>query len=480
MMIKLFFLLKRGRFQKKVTLYKRVWQMSFDVMILFYVFVFIGYIVWAVIHEGNIGERMSQFAFQLEAISITYFWMIITVIPIVLLLRTFTRPGIIISTAEYMATMLTFTKKQIWWMATFERWIKLAIILSFIGTGLLLLSPMSGFVIILYIGLLFGLNILMTVIEWRVFQLHIIWKFIITLLAISINVISIMTSPPIIATAVLLCLIFINLLLLPRVDAKIDWKKVTTACDYQIWNMALIGYMTKQRMKKERAYTIWQRMPFWRKAFSYNKEKAYHRLWYVYFQRQIVIVLQFTGAMLLLVSFIPVTNRWIIPLMDTFGYSMSPLKDWFFLIALVVAIHMYVSVAVIIWRDRLTTDIMHVLPWDVVALQKSYLKWVDTGSMIFIIPIYLYGLEHFSLLFILQMIIALFVLLFLLFWKIVAAFQTISEREVFHIPKQLIPFGYTLLIMMIVSEFIPYMILITLVFLVLVIASHYRYRKQVR
>src|SRR5699024_9152955 len=264
MMIKLFFMLKRGRFQKKVTLYKRVWQMSFDVMILFYVFVFIGYIVWAVIHEGNIGERMSQFAFQLEAISITYFWMIITVIPIGLLLRTFTRPGIIISTAEYMATMLPFTKKQIWWMATFERWIKLAIILLFVGTGLLLLSPTTGFVIILYIGLLFGLNILMYVIEWRVFyfyiilmfiiiffviifyigllfginilmtviecrvfQLHIIWKFIIILLAISVNVISIMTSPPIIATAVLLCLIFINLLLLPRVDAKIDWKKVT-------------------------------------------------------------------------------------------------------------------------------------------------------------------------------------------------------------------------------------------------------------
>src|SRR5690625_656462 len=99
-MIKLFLLLKRGRFQKKSLLYKRVWMMSFDVMMLFYVLVLLGYFIWAFAKEGTILETIGQFTLQLEEISLDYFWVIMTVIPVGLLFRAFTRPGITISSAE--------------------------------------------------------------------------------------------------------------------------------------------------------------------------------------------------------------------------------------------------------------------------------------------------------------------------------------------------------------------------------------------
>src|SRR5699024_1786243 len=154
-MIKLFLLLQRGRLQKKKSLYKQVWNMTFDPMLLFYV-------------------------------------------------------------------LALFT----------------------------------------YIALLWLINMLMTSIEWRVFQLHFIWKSFIFITVIGVNIMSFMTEATIVGAVAFISLIVLNLFLLPRTTKKIAWEKVTAACDYQVWNMPLMTYFTKQKMKKERAYTIWQRVPF--------------------------------------------------------------------------------------------------------------------------------------------------------------------------------------------------------------------------
>src|SRR5699024_1387561 len=162
-------------------------------------------------------------------------------------------------------------------------------ILTIIGSGLWIFSPTSGPVIVLYISLLFLINILMTIIEWRVFQLHVFWKIIIFALAIGVNILSIFTSPPIIGAISLVLLAIISIVLLPRIGQAIDWKKVTIACDYKLWNMFIVSYMTKQKIKKERSYTLWQRLPFWRKSLPYQKESLYHRLWHIYLQRQLAM-----------------------------------------------------------------------------------------------------------------------------------------------------------------------------------------------
>lgn len=479
-MIKLFLLLKWGRFQKKSLLYKRVWMMSFDVMMLFYVFVFLGYFIWAFAKEGTILETVSQFTLQLEEISLDYFWVIMTVIPIGLLFRTFTRPGITISSAEHTATVLPYTPWQIWWMAACARWCKLAIILFFIGTVLFLFSPTSGSVILLYIGLLLFINMMMTFVEWRVFQLHFLWKLFILFVGITVNILSILTYPPVVAIGTMIVLMMVSACLLPRVVVHVDWKKVTAACDYYIWNMFLISYITKQKMKKERSYTIWQRMPFWKKALPYKKTTVYQRLWHVYWQRQFGMVSQFIGILLVLVGFIPVTNHWLVKIVPYFGFSLTPLKDWYFLVALALAIHMYVSVAAVIWKDRLTVDIVHVLPWDLLLFQRTFIGWTGFGSMIFILPIWIYALEYWSVLFLVQMIIAYGAFLFLLYWKVIAASQSVSEHEVTVMPQYVMMLGYGLLVMMIVSTWIPYMIIGAIILLVVVAFIHYQYSARIR
>jgi len=321
---------------------------------------------------------------------------------------------------------------------------------------------------------------MMTFVEWRVFQLHLLWKILILFTGITVNILSVLTYPPLVAIGTMIVLMMISAYLLPRVVVRIDWKKVTAACDYYIWNMFLISYITKQKMKKERSYTIWQRMPFWKKAFPYKKSTVYHRLWHVYWQRQFGMVSQFIGALLVLVGFIPVTNHWLVKIAPFFGFSLTPIKDWFFLVALALAIHMYVSVAAVIWKDRLTVDIVHVLPWDLLLFQRTFIRWTGFGSMIFILPLWIYALEYWSILFLVQMIIASGAFLFLLYWKVIAATQSVSEHEVTVMPQYVMMLGYGLLVMMIVSGWIPYMIIGAIILLVVVAFIHYRYSARIR
>src|SRR5699024_12598080 len=100
-----------------------------------------------------------------------------------------------------------------------------------------------------------------------------------------------------------------------------------------------------------------------------------------------------------------------------FCITLFPGNDVLFFVTLVVGIHQYIRMAVVFWRDRLTTDIMQILPWDVVTLQTTFLKWAYPGIAIFLFPMYIYALEHASWLFILQMLTALCAVTFLLYWK---------------------------------------------------------------
>lgn len=477
-MIKLYLLLKRGRIRKKGQIYKRLWMMSFDVTIIFYTLILAGYIVFAIYRSGTIFTTIQQFVLQIEAISVDYFWVLMTVIPLGMLLRTFSQPGISISTAEYTATTLPYTKQQIWWMAAGERWLRLCIILCFIGGGLWFFSPTSGPVILMYIGLLLVINIVMTVIEWRVFQLRFLWKVLILALGIGVNLLSVWTSPPLVAGISGMTLILVSAILIPRNVHHINWEKVTAACDYKIWNMFLVSYMTKQKMKKQRSYTWWQRLPFWRNHLPYRKESLYHRLWHIYFQRQIVMLLQFIGTMLVLVGFVPVTNIWIVDFATLLGFSLTSLKPWFFFIALALAIHMYASFVAVIWKDRLTADIVQVLPWDVWLFHRTLQRWALGGSVIFLLPIGIFASAYASIVFFLQILIAICAFGYLVHWKRLEVMRTMTEEATVAIPKQIALLGYGLLILMIASAFLPYLLIVAVILLCLVGLTHIRFRRQ--
>src|SRR5690625_1765372 len=158
------------------------------------------------------------------------------------------------------------------------------------------------------------------------------------------------------------CLVYRNLF------NKMDWKRVTASCDYKLWNMIIISRASRTSFKKERQYSIWQRLSFWKKPFTYNNKAVYHRLWFIYFEKNIVVILQFFGAMLLLL------------LVFIF------VKEYLFFIGLAFMIHAYSSVASTMYSDRLITGIVQVLPWDVAAYKRTFTKWVLFSGLILLLP----------------------------------------------------------------------------------------------
>src|SRR5699024_6444704 len=117
-----------------------------------------------------------------------------------------------------------------------------AVILSIVGFFLYVASPTSGQIVLLYIALLWLINMLMTSIEWRVFQLHFMWKLFIFITVIGVNIMSFMTDATIVGAVAFISLIVLNLFLLPRTTKKISWEKVTAACDYRSCQVLVGGF----------------------------------------------------------------------------------------------------------------------------------------------------------------------------------------------------------------------------------------------
>src|SRR5690625_3031177 len=175
-MIKQLLFIKRSRLRKKSKLYKQVVLLSFDFTSLLYLLLVIGYFVTVIILEGNIINLFNEKMIQIEAFTVERFWIILTAIPIVYIIRSFQQPGVIFSTAEYTLTILPHTAQEVWSAVSFERWAK-SLCTYIVGGGIIyMLSPTSLPLIFLYVLVLQGLNVLMTVLEWKLFQQHIVIK----------------------------------------------------------------------------------------------------------------------------------------------------------------------------------------------------------------------------------------------------------------------------------------------------------------
>src|SRR5690625_7582112 len=87
---------------------------------------------------------------------------------------------------------------------------------------LFLFSPSSLSIIIVYVFLLFFINVIMTPVEWKFFQLHIIFKLIIFSLLIVLNILSIVFNSPIIGVS-FLCLLFFTTIILRSEERRVGY-----------------------------------------------------------------------------------------------------------------------------------------------------------------------------------------------------------------------------------------------------------------
>ncbi len=399
-MFKLFIFLRKTRFRKKLHLNKMAFSLMFDWVSLFYTLALFGYIAFAILKEGDISAWRLQFDSVMGGIVIERIWSVITIIPLAMLFRSFQYPGVMFTSAERMVTILPNKLSYIWFLTAVSKWLKSAIIYILLGTILFLFSPSALSIIILYIFVLMLLNIVMTPIEWKFFQLHIMKKILLFGLVIAINILSILINSALFGFVFLIVLITISLLTYTKRFKHIDWKRVTSACDYKLWNMKIISRASKTSFKKDRQYSIWQRLSFWKKPFPYNQNNLYHRLWFIYFEKNIIVILQFFGAMLLLLFVFVFVNELI------------------YFIGIAFVIHAFTSVIATFYRDRLTDDIVQILPWDVKKYQQSLYLWASISGTLFLLPFMLYVFLHPEYNLIIQFIF------------IITAFQTLFHVKV--------------------------------------------------
>src|SRR5690625_1180245 len=169
-MIKQYLFLKRNRLRKKSKIYKQLIVLTFDFTSLFYALLVIGYMIIAILLEVDSTLLLQTKVIQFEAFTIDQFWVIVTALPLIYLIRAFKQPGVIFSTAEYTLTILPHTVRQVWVVIAAARWLKALIIFSVLGFVVYVFSPTTLPLILTYIGLLFGMNVLMTIMEEKFFQ----------------------------------------------------------------------------------------------------------------------------------------------------------------------------------------------------------------------------------------------------------------------------------------------------------------------
>lgn len=295
-MINMYLFLQWNRGRKKRQIYKKAAQISFDATTIFYVLLVVGYILYAIISEGNfIKSTQSKLEF-LKYIEIRTFSYIFLVLPIVYLLSGFRHPGIAFSSTEYKWSIQPVSRLRIWGMLAVGKWVRAVVIYGVIGLIYGIFSATPAVDVVVYVLLLFGLNMLMTPLQWKFFQLS-LWRklgFFIMLLAIS-GFSLILDIRYVLGTLALFIVIF-NIFCLKGLVRQVPWERVTAAVDFKIWNMIIISQMTKVKFQKPRQYSIWQRLPFVKRPFQYEKNTIYHRLWRLHVGKNWVHLFRLSGV----------------------------------------------------------------------------------------------------------------------------------------------------------------------------------------
>lgn len=434
-MFKVYWLIKRGQIQKKLSLNKQALHVLFDATTITYSLVLLGYFVFAIAMEYDFSKLVELNSVKIEAFTVDRFWSIVVVIPFVHLIIATQNPGVMFATAEYKLLTLPFSAYRIWLIRAVESWLKTAIKFIIPAIVLYALSPTTLAIIILYLLLLLGMNVLMTAIRWKYYQLHALKQWLILIAYLGIIILSLFYNSVYLAAVIITGLIVINGMIFPQLFKSTDWERIVAENDYRLWRSFLVSFSTNVRLEVDKKKSLWQRFSFWKQAFPYSKDTVYHRLWLSYFSKNISLCAKFIGVLFLLL----------------FVFLVTKVSVFLFVFAIVV--HAYTTIAASMFRDRLLSDLVQVLPWDIRAYKRTFKRWVMYTSAMFLFPFLIYVYLTKSMFFPFQLFIILIASISLLDSKLLKEISSWDKR--IHVSEQ-IDFGsYGLLIGLAFSNVYP-------------------------
>lgn len=363
--------IKRNRLIKKVNLYKLALGVAIDRTIAIYSVAFSLYFIIGsiVAFDGNEFFK-QQWISQVEHILVDIYPYLPTFLPILFIFSSFRDPGILFARAEYQLTWLPYSKNKIWLWIVLEKWGKqLLISISFTGI-LLFFTPISSFLIVKYSLTLYGMVLLMTIPQWVLFQKHFFNKLLSLLLALSVFLCMVYLNLPALMSALYPFVWFIlTIYWIKRgIFRNVLWDRVVEVSDFRIWSMFLISKLSKVDMKRERNFRLLHILPWRKRPFVYTSKKIHHRLWSVYFRKNLRLLLQ---------TILSISLLYVIFLFQS---------EQFFYLAIAIGIYIYTRIGKIFFETRFKMDILEGLPWDLKAYKKSFFQWFLFGGLVLLIP----------------------------------------------------------------------------------------------
>ncbi|WP_209478828.1 hypothetical protein [Virgibacillus litoralis] len=373
-----YWLIRRGRFAKKKKVYKQVAAIVIDLTTAIYVAALVGYIGVSLFLTGNIIEELAPFFAFVEENASKGYLLLLSVLPIRYIVRSFQHPGLLFSTSEYQLGLLPFSREKIWAFILVEKLIKLLLLYSSIAALLILVTPISSSMIISYLTLFAVYDLVMVVPQWKLFQQRFWIKAGWLLLFILSNLIAVILETKLIGLLQLILIILAHIYMLPRLFKGINWERVTEISDYYIWNMLVVSKVSQTKFKKKKTYSILQNSSRRKRSFA-TKFSIYHRLWELYLVKNFGVIAQVIGAILLMLV------------------ALQFFEEWIFYIGMAVAIHVYTALCANLFHNRFHADIVEVLPWDLSMYKRTYFNWMAIGGGLLFLPIFSYFIRHWDI-----------------------------------------------------------------------------------
>lgn len=369
--LKAYLFIRTNRARKKRKLNIMAISVVVDKTTAIYLLLLVAYAVASIFIAGDVLSGYDDEFLFVEEQADLRFWAILSILPIRYVNQSFRQPGVLYSSSEYQLGMLPFSKRKIWFYCVLEKWLKQTVLYTCIGLLVVLITPISGRIVMQYLLLILIMDIVMTIPQWILFQKKVFVKagwitgiLVINTIGLIVNV------TEIIAIIILISMILGNVIFARTLFRSVQWGKVTEISDYNLWNMPLISKVSETKFKRQKKYSMFRNLTAIRKPFAYTETAIHDRLWQVYLGKNAELIAQLVGTLFIMLAIMLFMN-----------------KKLAFYIAVAVAINVYASVVATFFVNRFQTDILEVLPWNLKSYKKTYLKWVLIGSIPVILPI---------------------------------------------------------------------------------------------
>lgn len=376
---KAYLFIKRNRFRKKKQFYKLALALMIDKTIAVYLAVLVIYLFCSFIIFGDFFHEFDNTFLEIERNMRSGFWLILTALPIRYIFKSFRDPGVLFSTSEYQLAMLPYNRKRVWLFTALEKILRQFFTYTIFGSIIILITPISASVIIPYVSLLLFYDIIMTIPQWKLFQMRFLTKVGWFCLIVVINAIGAFINSPIVGFSLVAIIFGVNFTQIHSLFAKVKWDKVTEYSDFRIWNSSLIAKASKVKFKRNIKHGIFGNTKRKKKPFRYTERAIHNRLWKLYFGKSMELIVPFMGALLFMIVVLSFVNNRL------------------FDIGIAVAIYAYSSIASTFFIDRFQADILEILPWDLPSYRKTYFKWVIYGGIPLLLPIIVFHIFNMTL-----------------------------------------------------------------------------------